>query len=326
MKLATLKSSKPDGELVVVSSDLKRMARVADVAPTLQTALDDWARLKPRLEERYQRLQSGQEPKAESFDPARVLSPLPRAYQWIDGSVYAGHNERMSKWRNRPLDPRWYQEPWMYQGASDGFLAPTEDIPGVSEEWGIDYEGEVAIVTDFVPYGCKAEDAAKHIVLVMLCNDVSLRNLMEAELSKGFGFVQTKPASAFSPVAVTPDELGAAWRDAAVHLPLHSYVNGKKFGEPDAGEMAHNFARLIAHAAKTRSLAAGTIIGSGTVASKDVKRGVSCLAEQRVNEALEHGSPKTPYLRFGDRIKIEMLDASGQSIFGAIEQTVREVS
>jgi fumarylacetoacetate (FAA) hydrolase len=231
----------------------------------------------------------------------------------------------MSEWRKRPLDPRWYQEPWMYQGASDGFLTPTEDIPGVDEAWGIDYEGEVAVVTDAVPYGCTPEDAGKHIVLVMLANDVSLRNLMEHELSKGFGFVQTKPASAFSPVAATPDELGPAWRDCKVHLPLHSWVNGKKLGEPDACEMAHSFARLISHGARTRELAAGNIVGSGTVASKDPARGVSCLAEQRVNEALATGSPKTPFLRFGDKVKIEMYDAAGKSVFGAIEQTVRKV-
>jgi fumarylacetoacetate (FAA) hydrolase len=325
MKLATLKSARPDGELAVVSRDLARMVRVPDIAPSLQAALDNWAQVKPRLEDRYKQLQGGQSNNAEPFDPKRAHSPLPRAYQWVDGSVYPGHNERMSKWRNRELDPRWYKEPWMYQGASDGFLAPTEDIPGVSEDWGIDYEGEVAIVTDFVPYGATPEECSKHIVLVMLCNDVSLRNLMEAELSKGFGFVQTKPASAFSPVAATLDELGPAWKNDMVHLPLHSWVNGKKLGEPDAGEMAHSFARLVSHAAKTRSLAAGTIIGSGTVASKDPKRGVSCLAEQRVNEALEHGAPKSPFLRFGDKVKIEMYDASGQTVFGAIEQTVRKV-
>ena len=325
MKLATLRSSKPDGELVLVSRDLTRMARVPEIAPNLQAALDDWARAKPRLEERSKRLNEGSDNTAEPFDSKRCHSPLPRAYQWLDGSVYAGHNERMSKWRNRQLDPRYYTEPWMYQGASDGFLAPTEEIPGADEAWGIDYEGEVAVVTDFVPYGASPEEAAKHIVLVMLANDVSLRNLMEHELSKGFGFVQTKPASAFSPVAATPDELGPAWHESMVHLPLHSWVNGKKLGQPNAGEMTHSFARLISHGARTRSLAAGTIVGSGTVASKDVKQGVSCLAEQRVNEAMEHGRPQTPFLRFGDKVKIEMYDAAGKSVFGAIEQTVKKV-
>ena len=324
MKLATLKSDKPDGELVVVTRDLGRMARVGDIAPNLQAALDDWARARPRLEERFRQLDSGEQP-GEPFDRARAHSPLPRAYQWLDGSVYAGHNERMARWRNIPLNPHYYTEPWMYQGCSDGFLAPTEDIPGASEDWGIDYEGEIAVVTDFVPYGCKTEDAGHHIALVMLANDVSLRELIGDELSKGFGFVQSKPASAFSPVAATPDELGAAWRDSALHRPLLSFINGVKFGDPDAGGMTHNFARLISHAAKTRSLAVGTIVGSGTVAGKDTDRGVSCLAEQRVIEALEHGKAKTPYLRFGDKVRIEMLDERGNSIFGAIEQTVRRV-
>jgi fumarylacetoacetate (FAA) hydrolase len=324
MKLATLKSGKPDGELVVVSRDLTRMARVPEIAPHLQAAIDDWARARPKLEERSRRLNDGSDNGAEPFDAKRCHSPLPRAYQWLDGSVYAGHNERMSAWRKRELDPRWYKEPWMYQGCSDGFLAPTEDIPGVDEAWGIDYEGEIAVVTDAVPYGCTTEEAGKHIVLVMLANDVSLRELMVAELSKGFGFVQTKPASAFSPVAATLDELGGAWRDDRLHLPLHSWINGKKMGDPDAGEMAHSFARLISHGARTRSLAAGTIVGSGTVASKDAGRGVSCLAEQRVNDDMA-GKPQTPYLRFGDKVKIEMYDAAGKSVFGAIEQTVRKV-
>jgi fumarylacetoacetate (FAA) hydrolase len=322
MKLASLRSSRPDGELVVVSRDLTRMARVGDVAPTLQAALDDWGALAPRLEARFQLLEGGREENAEPFDATRAHSPLPRAYQWVDGSVYRGHNERMAKWSNKALDPRWYQEPWMYQGASDGFLAPTDDIPAASEDWGIDYEGEIAIVTDFVPYGTPAADAGRRIVLVMVANDVSMRNLIGPELSKGFGFVQSKPASAFSPVAVTPDELGAAWREWRLHRPLVSSVNGERFGDPDAGEMQHGFDRLIAHVAKTRALAAGSIIGSGTVASLDEKRGTSCLAERRVIETLAHGSPKTPFLRFGDRVRIEMFDEGGRSLFGAIDQKV----
>lgn len=322
MKLATLRSSRPDGELVVVSRDLQRMARVGDIAPTLQAALDEWAALRPRLEARFQALEAGREDKAEPFDQTRAHSPLPRAYQWADGSVYRGHSERMARWSQKPVDPRWHQEPWMYQGMSDGFLAPTDDIPGVSEDWGIDYEGEIAIVTDAVPYATRAEEAGRHIALVMLANDVSLRNLIGPELSKGFGFVQSKPASAFSPVAATPDELGGAWRDWRLHRPLVSHVNGEKYGDPDAGEMAHGFDRLIAHVAKTRPLGAGSIVGSGTVASLDPKRGTSCLAERRVIETLEHGAPKTPFLRFGDRVRIEMFDEAGASIFGAIEQTV----
>ncbi|MGE5147064.1 MAG: fumarylacetoacetate hydrolase family protein [Candidatus Eiseniibacteriota bacterium] len=322
MKLATLRSTKPDGELVVVSRDLTKMVRVADMAPTLQAALDDWARLRPRLEERYRRLVAGDEPRAEPFDPRRAHSPLPRAYQWCDGSVFAAHMERMAEWIQKPVDPRFYDEPFMYQGASDAFLAPTEDIPAVTEDWGVDYESEVAIITDAVPYGVPAEQAGAHIALVMICNDVSLRNLIPPELSKGFGFIQSKPASAFSPVAVTPDELGAAWRDFRVHLPLRSHVNGALFGDPDAGQMIFGFDRLVAHAAKTRPLSAGTIVGSGTVANVDVARGTSCITERRVIETLEHGSPRTPFLHFGDRVRIEMLDAGGRSIFGAIEQTV----
>ena len=322
MKLATLRAKRRDGELVVVSRDLKRMARAGDIAPTLQAALDDWAALRPRLEERFRALETGRSEKAEPFDQRAALSPLPRAYQWADGSVYQGHSERMAKWSQKPVDPRWFDEPWMYQGMSDGFLAPTDDIPAASEEWGIDYEGEIAVVTDDVPYGATAEAAGRHIALVMLANDVSLRNLIGPELSKGFGFVQSKPASAFSPVAATPDELGGAWRNCRLHGPLVSHVNGEKHGDPDAGEMAHGFDRLIAHVAKTRALGAGSIVGSGTVSSLDAKRGTSCLAERRVIEALEHGAARTPFLRFGDRVRIEMFDESGQSIFGAIDQRV----
>jgi len=322
MKLATLRSSRRDGELVVVSRDLKCMARVGDIAPTLQAALDDWATLRPRLEARFQSLESGREEKAEPFDQRAAHSPLPRAYQWADGSVYQGHSERMAKWSGRPVDPRWFDEPWMYQGMSDGFLAPTDDIPAASEDWGIDYEGEIAAVTLDVRYGAPPAEAGRAIVLVMLANDVSMRNLIGPELSKGFGFVQSKPASAFSPVAATLDELGAAWRDCRLHRPLVSHVNGEKHGDPDAGEMQHGFDRIIAHVAKTRTLGAGSIIGSGTVSSLDQAHGTSCLAERRVIEALEHGAAKTPFLRFGDRVRIEMFDERGQSIFGAIDQRV----
>ena len=325
MKLATLRTNKPDGELVVVSRDLTRMRRARDIAPTLQAALDEWARVKPLLETRYQALVQGQDPAAEPFDPARAHSPLPRAYQWCDGSVFSAHMERMAKWINKPADPRFYQEPWMYQGASDAFLAPTDPIPAVSEEWGIDYEAEVAVITEAVPYGVKEQAAGAHIALVMLANDVSLRNLIPPELSKGFGFVQSKPASAFSPVAVTPDELGSAWRDWRLHLRLRSFVNGTMFGDPDAGEMLHGFDKLISYAAKTRALAPGSIIGSGTVANSDPARGTSCITERRVVETLAHGKPTTPFLRFGDRIKLEMLDQDGHSIFGAIEQEVARV-
>ena len=325
MKLATLRTDKPDGELVVVSRDLTGMHRVRDIVPTLQAALDDWARVRPLLDARYRALVEAKDSAAEAFDPARAHSPLPRAYQWCDGSVFSAHMERMAKWINKPIDPLYYQEPWMYQGASDAFLAPTDPIPGVSEDWGIDYEAEVVVVTDAVPYGVKEKAAGAHIALVMLANDVSLRNLIPPELNKGFGFVQSKPASAFSPIAVTPDELGSAWRDCRLHLRLRSFVNGTMFGDPDAGEMIHGFDKLIAYVAKTRPLAPGSIIGSGTVANSDPARGTSCITERRVVETLEHGKPKTPFLHFGDRVKLEMLDPDGHSIFGAIEQEVVRV-
>ena len=326
MKLASLRSGQPDGELVIVARDLRRMVRAADIAPTLQAALDDWHSSRPRLEQRFHQLMAGKCPNVEPFDPAHALSPLPRAFQWCDGSVYRAHAERMGKWIGKPVPERFSEEPWMYQGASDCFLAPTDAIPAATEDWGIDYEAEVAVITDAVRYGTTAASAGGHICLIMLCNDVSLRNLIPDELAKGFGFVQSKPASAFSPVAVTPDELQDAWLNFRVHLPLRSYVNGTLFGEPDAGAMEHGFDRLIAHVAKTRALSAGSIIGSGTVANDDPKRGASCLVERRVIEMLEHGAPRTPFLRLGDRVRIEMLDRNGSSIFGAIDQAVARVA
>jgi fumarylacetoacetate (FAA) hydrolase len=232
----------------------------------------------------------------------------------------------MAKWINKPIDPRYYEEPAMYQGASDAFLAPTEDIPALSEDWGIDYEAEIAVITDRVPYAVKPEAAGAHIVLLMLCNDVSLRNLIPPELSRGFGFVQSKPASAFAPVAVTPDELGDAWHDWRLHGPVQSHVNGVLFGDPDAGPMVHGFDRLIAHAAKTRALGAGTIVGGGTVANDDPARGTSCITERRMLETFQHGEPRTPFLRFGDRVRIEMLGPDGTSIFGAIDQKVARIA
>jgi fumarylacetoacetate (FAA) hydrolase len=322
VKLATLRSAKPDGELVLVSRDLNHMARVADIAPTLQAALDDWAEASPKLERRYRDLNDGKI--VEPFNQRLAHSPLPRAYQWCDGSVYEAHMTRMAKWTGKDVDPRYYQEPWMYQGASDAFLAPTEDIPAAAEDWGIDYEGEIVVVTTAVPYGASIELAGAGIALIMLCNDVSLRNLMGAELSKGFGFVQSKPASAFAPVAVTPDELGTSWRDFRLHLPLRSYVNGKLYGDPDAGEMLHGFDRLIAHVARTRALSAGSIIGAGTAANNDPARGTSCLAERRVVEMLSTGRMVTPFLRFGDQVRLEVFD-NGRSVFGAIEQLVKRV-
>jgi fumarylacetoacetate (FAA) hydrolase len=319
VKLATLRTAAPDGELIVVSRDLARMARATEIAPTLQAALDGWDTTAPKLAELYGVLNAGE---GDALDLKRLHSPLPRAYQWCDGSVYEAHMLRMGKWIGKEVDPRYYQEPWMYQGASDAFLGPYDNIPGGSEDWGIDYEGEVAVITTSVPYGASPAQAGAAIALVMLCNDVSLRNLIGPELSKGFGFVQSKPASAFAPVAVTLDELGDSWRDFRLHRPLRSQVNGTQFGDPDAGAMLHGFDRLIAHAAKTRALSAGSIIGSGTVANTDEKRGTSCITERRVIEQLATGKMVTPYLKYGDKVRLEMLDEKGRSIFGAIEQTV----
>ena len=323
MKLATLKEGGRDGRLVVVSGDLTRATRAAAIVPTLQAALDDWSRAAPRLAEVSARLNTDRVADAFAFEPKRVASPLPRAYQWADASAYLSHVERVRRARGAEMPESFRTDPLMYQGGSDGFLGPTDPILAESEEWGIDLEAEVAAVTDDVPMGVRAAEAGRHIALFMLVNDVSLRNLIPAELAKGFGFFHGKPASAFSPVAVTPDELGRAWDGTRVHLPLRSSVNGAALGWPDAGvDMAFGFPELIAHAARTRSLAAGTIIGSGTVSNRDRSVGVSCLAERRVIETIEEGSPRTPFLRFGDRVRIEMLDADGRSIFGAIDQPV----
>jgi len=334
VRLATLAEGGRDGTLVLVSRDLSRAVRVPEVAPTLQKALDDWEETEPRLREVAERLEAGQLSGEFPFDPARCRSPLPRAYQWADGSAYVNHVELVRRARGAEMPPSFWTDPLMYQGGSDSFLGPTEDIALADEAWGIDFEAEIAVVTGDVPMGTPAERALRHVRLLMLVNDVSLRNLIPQELAKGFGFFQSKPSSAFSPVAVTPDELGDAWRDGKVHLPLRSWLNGELFGWPDAGvDMTFSFAELIAHAAKTRPLGAGSIVGSGTVSNRDPDggpglpvaeggRGYSCIAEQRMVETIRHGAPKTPFLRFGDRVRIEMLDGAGRSIFGAIEQRV----
>jgi fumarylacetoacetate (FAA) hydrolase len=325
MKLASLKSRAPDARLVVVSRDLANAAAVPEIAASLQAAMDDWARCAPRLAAVYHSLTAGERPDAFPFMPREAASPLPRAYQWCDGSVYLPHMERMSRWRGLPVPEVFFREPFVYQGGSDGFLGPTDPIPLVDEAWGLDFEAELAIVTDEVPLGTSATIAAPHIKLVMLCNDVSLRNLIPPELDKGFGFYQSKPASAFSPVAVTPDELGSAWKDAKLSLPIVTTFNGTEFGRPNCAVGAQfSFADIIAHAAKTRALAAGSIIGSGTVANPDISLGTSCIAEKRVLETLGSGKPITPYMRHGDRVRIEMFDAAGKSIFGAIDQTVAQ--
>ena len=323
MKLATLKEGGRDGTLVVVSRDLAVCAPVPQVAKTLQAALDDWGRCEGELREVYRLLNYRQLDRAVGFNAALAASPLPRAYQWADGSAYLHHAELVRKARKAEMPQSLYADPLMYQGGSDSFIGPCDDIVAADEAWGIDFEGEVAAITDDVPYGCAKEAAADHIKLLMLVNDVSLRNLIPAELAKNFGFFQSKPASAFSPVAVTPDELGEAWRDTKVHLPLTVTYNGEPFGHPDAGvDMTFSFAELVAHAAKTRVLGAGSIVGSGTVSNKNGEVGSACLAEKRTLETIAGGKPVTPFMRFGDRIRIEMLGADGHSIFGAIDQKV----
>jgi fumarylacetoacetate (FAA) hydrolase len=327
VKLATLKQGGRDGTLVVVSRDLKRAISARRIAPTLQNALDNWSKVQGDLDGASQTLNSGKEEffgeRAFALDVAALASPLPRAYQFADGSAYLNHVELVRKARGAEMPPSFYTDPLMYQGGSDAFLGPVDDVEAVDEAHGIDFESEVAVITDDVPMAVAPEQAREHIRLVMLVNDVSLRNLVPGELAKGFGFFQSKPASAFSPVAVTPDELGAAWDGAKLHLPLESQLNGAWFGSPNAGvDMNFDFGQLIAHAARTRRLAAGTIIGSGTVSNRDRATGSSCLAERRTIETLDHGKPATPFMTFGDRIRIEMRDAAGASIFGAIDQKI----
>jgi fumarylacetoacetate (FAA) hydrolase len=328
MKLATLKNDTRDGALCVVSRDLARATIAYDVAPTLQAALDDWDFIAPRLDALYAELNAS--PSGSRFfevDCTRLHSPLPRAFQWADGSAYVNHVELVRQTRGAEMPPEFWTDPLMYQGGSDAFLGPCDDIAMETEDWGIDLEGEVAVVTGDVPMGVSERKAREAIRLVMLVNDVSLRNLIPKELGKGFGFFQSKPSSAFAPVAVTPDELGKAWDGGKINRPLVVHLNGTLFGQPDAGvDMTFEFPRLIAHAARTRALGAGSIIGSGTVSNKDRSRGSTCIAEKRMLEVLESGEAKTPFLRFGDRVRIEMLDAAGKSIFGAIDQQVVQYS
>ncbi|MGC2854343.1 fumarylacetoacetate hydrolase family protein [Novispirillum sp. DQ9] len=332
MKLASLKNGR-DGRLVVVSRDLSTCVAVPSIAPTLQAALDSWAGAEPKLREVYAALNEGRADGAQPFDQDQAHSPLPRAYQWADGSAYVNHVELVRKARGAEMPETFWTDPLMYQGGSDAFLAPHDPIPMADEAWGIDFEGEVAVITGDVPMGASPAQAAGAIRLVMLVNDVSLRGLIPGELAKGFGFFQSKPSSVFSPVAVTPDELGDAWQDGRVHLPLISHLNGELFGKPNAGQdMTFNFPTLIAHAAKTRPLGAGAIIGSGTVSNKqdtehgsavkDGGVGYSCIAEVRMIETINTGKPATPFMRFGDTIRIEMFDAAGQSVFGSIANTV----
>lgn len=332
MKLASLKGPR-DGRLVVVSRDLARYADASAVAPTLQAALDDWNSLGARLEDLAGKLEAGRV-KGEPFDPLQCASPFPRAYQWLDGSAYVNHVALVRKARGVEMPASFWTDPLMYQGGSDSFIGPRDPITVIDEAWGIDLEAEVVVVLDDVAMGATREQAARAIKLVMLVNDITLRNVTGPELAKGFGFVQSKPASAFTPIAVTPDELGAAFDGAKVNLPLLSFVNGKPLGKPICGnDMTFDFPTLIAHAAKTRDLCAGTILGAGTVSNRDSDGGLgkpveegglgySCLAELRTVETLRTGKPQTPFLKFGDTVRIEMNDAKGRSIFGAIEQEV----
>lgn len=335
MKLATLKDGTRDGKLAVVSKDLAYCTVVNHIAPTLQAALDDWTNVGPRLARAAEALETGSQP-TERFHEHDAHSPLPRAYQWADGSAYVNHVELVRKARNAEMPDSFWTDPLMYQGGSDTFLAPREPIVLEDTAWGIDMEGEVAVIVDDVPMGVSAEKAADHIRLVMLVNDVSLRNLIPAELGKGFGFFQSKPSSAFSPVAVTPDELGDAWDGGRLHLPLMVDYNGDAFGRANAGvDMTFDFPQLIAHAAKSRPLGAGAIIGSGTVSNRledgspgkpisEGGLGYSCIAEIRMIETINTGKPSTAFMQFGDTVRIEMKDAGGHSIFGAIEQTVEQ--
>ena len=331
MKLASLKAGR-DGRLVVVSEDLSRCLAATEVAPTLQAALDNWSGLRPALDTLAARVEAGE---GDAFKQEDCASPLPRAYQWADGSAYVNHVELVRKARGAEMPETFWTDPLMYQGGSDSFIGPRDNIPMADEAWGIDFEAEIVVVTDDVPMGVSADDALDHIQLIMLVNDVSLRNLIPGELAKGFGFFQSKPSSAFSPVAVTPDTLGDAWRDGKLHLPLLSTLNSQAFGKPDAGvDMTFHFGQLVAHAAKSRPLCAGCIIGSGTISNKlkdgpgkpiaDGGVGYSCIAEIRTIETINDGKPSTSFMRFGDRIRIEMNDANDASIFGTIDQVIEK--
>jgi fumarylacetoacetate (FAA) hydrolase len=334
LKLASLKNGTRDGRLAVVSSDLAWYADADSIAPTLQTALDQWQIVEPRLRNLAMTLEAGTTDR-KPFDEAEALSPLPRAHHWVDGSAYVNHVELVRKARGAEMPETFWTDPLVYQGGSDDFTPPRGDIIVPDEGFGIDFEAEIAVITDDVPMQCSETNAGDHIKLVMLVNDVSLRDLIPGELAKGFGFYQSKPATSFSPVAVTPDELGDAWVDTKLRLPLRVELNGQAFGRANAGEdMTFSFARLIQHVTKTRRLGAGAIVGSGTVSNRDAQGGpgkpvsegglgYSCLAELRTVETIASGSPKTPFMRFGDRIRIEMLATDGSSLFGAIEQTVR---
>ena len=323
MKLASLKTGGRDGSLIVVSRDLEHYVSAFDISPTLQAALDDWHQAAPRLNARYAELNEGTCSGIKELVAEALAAPLPRAFEFVDGSAYLPHVERVRRARGAEVPESFYVDPLMYQATSAGFLGPRDPVPVVSEEYGIDFESEIIVITDDVPMAVSAEQAESHIQLIGLINDVSLRNLIPAELAKGFGFLQSKPRSALSPVLVSPDELDEHWQDSKLSLPLHSTLNGAFFGEPEAGvDMQFNFAQLVAHAARTRPLTAGTIVGSGTIANEDTGKGASCLAEIRMLEIIADGKPSTPFMKFGDTIRIEMFDPEGNSIFGAIDQKI----
>ena len=323
MKLATYKDGSRDGQLVVVSRDLSAAHYASGIASKLQQILDDWNFMSPQLQDLYETLNSGKARHAFAFEPAQCMAPLPRAYQWADGSAFINHVELVRKARNAEMPETFYTDPLMYQGGSDDFIGPTGDVVVASEEFGIDFEAEIAVITADVGMGTSAEQAIDGVRLVMLANDVSLRNLIPAELAKGFGFFQSKPATAFSPVAVTIDELGDAWQGGRLHMLLQSTWNGRKVGMCEAGpEMAFHFGQLIAHICKTRNVRAGSVIGSGTVSNKDWTHGYSCIAEKRAIETIEGGAPVTEFMKFGDTIRIEVKGKDGQSVFGAIEQKI----
>ena len=326
MKLATLKSTSLDGQLVVVSRDQRLAKVVPDIASTLQQAIDRWEEVSGALKRVYDGINEPCDflPKGTvAFNPNEACSPLPRAYQWCDGSTYIAHTERMHRWRQLEIPNVLFEEPLVYQGGADTFLGPCDPIELGSEEWGLDFEAEIAVITGAVRMGTPVSRAGTHIKLLMLCNDISLRNLIPRELSKGFGFYQSKPSSAFSPVAVTPDELGTDWDGSRLHATVVSILNGIEFGRPNSGvEMQFGFADIIGHAAKTRDLGPGSIFGSGTVANRDISVGSSCITERRMIETIQNGKAKTDYMKFGDRVRIEAFGSDGASLFGAINQVV----
>lgn len=325
MKLASIDNNTRDGQLVVVNKELTKAVRVPQIAETMQFAIDNWTETESKLQAVYSELNANTRTDAFDFNSVKVLAAIPRAYHWADGSAYVTHVELVRKARNAELPESFWTDPLMYMGASDAFIGANDAIEIESEAWGIDFESEVAVITDDVPAGTNAADALNHIKLITIINDVSLRNLIPNELSKQFGFYQSKPWTSFAPVVVTPDELEGTWKDGKLHLPLYSTLNGTLIGSPNAGvDMTFNFGQLIAHAAKTRALMAGTVIGSGTVANQGSPNGSSCLAEVRCLETIKDGKPTTPFMSFGDRIEIEMKDNNGQSIFGKIDQVVKE--